>query len=83
MSQKTATFSTRKTLPPQHLPSQQGQKYPPVPNITFTTNCEVYVLGYLFSLGVTDPEEGLEEVRVSEGERGESEERAESLNSYL
>jgi hypothetical protein len=38
---------------------------------------------YLFSLGVTDPEEGLEEVRVSEGEWDEGEEGAESVNSYL
>jgi hypothetical protein len=36
------------------------------------------VYNYLFSLGVTDPEEGLEEVRVGEGERDEGEEGAEA-----
>ncbi len=41
------------------------------------------MLGYLFSLGVTDPEEGLEEVRVGEGEEDKGEEGAESVNSYL
>jgi hypothetical protein len=32
---------------------------------------------------VTDPEEGLEEVRVGEGERDKGEEGAESVNSYI
>jgi hypothetical protein len=41
------------------------------------------VSNYLFSLGVTEPEEGLEEVRVSEGEGDAGEEGAESINSYL
>ncbi len=36
------------------------------------------MLGYLFSLGVTDPEEGLEEVWVGEGEGYEGEECAEA-----
>ncbi len=36
------------------------------------------VSNYLFSLAVTDPEEGLEEVRVGEGEGYEGEEGAEA-----
>jgi hypothetical protein len=38
---------------------------------------------YLFSLGGTNPEEGLEEVRVGEDERDKGKEGAESVNSYL